>query len=65
MELGFGLIPSLHPNAGERSMNMNIFRSESVGMLPRCQGLVIMMQCEMDLGFSQPGFETIRIQGDG
>ena len=23
------------------------------------------MQCEMDLGFSQPGLETIRIQGNG
>ena len=56
--LGLSLIPSFHPDAGHRGVDVDVFRTKRQGVFAGGQGLVVLTRSEVDLGLGQPRLEA-------
>ena len=64
MMLGLGLVAPLHPDAGHRSVDVDVLGSQREGLFAGGEGFVILTRGEVDLGLREPGFEAGRISRD-
>ncbi len=61
MMLGLGLVAPLHPDAGHRSVDMDVLGAQREGLFAGGEGIIILTRGEVDLGLREPGFEAGRI----
>ena len=64
MMLGLGLVTPLHPDAGHRSVDVDILGAEREGLFAGGEGFVILTRGEVDLRLGEPSFEAGRIGRD-
>ncbi len=61
--LGLGLIAALHPDAGHRGVDVDVFRAKREGLFAGREGIVKLSRGEMHLGLGQPSLEAGWIGG--
>lgn len=61
--LSLSLIPSFHPDAGHRGVDVDVLWTKGEGLFAGGQGRVVLTRREVNLGLSQPSLEAGRIGG--